>query len=330
MSAGRGEKELTAQEAIALAQEELSPFWFGSEPLLIGLDQGGQVQVFPLERDFSKQLWLIIVVDPASFWGDSVFDIVQELESRYRVLGLNILVIYSVKYQFQKSPNAARKWVPEKKTTSVQCFDVNCHLAAGFRAVELPKVLLFKEGVRLFETSSKGWVAEADEQIQKALRMTEPGLPLAPVISIVDGVIYDTSSVNFNSSSLAIPGFKLLGNWHHDHEKVWTDDPAAQLSFISPASEVSILARPKEDLEAVPHFLVELMGQPPYDAVRGGSLRVSENSELIVQVKDAKFYSLLTGLPVNERGVSLRFENVKQCPIEIYGLRFGEKMKARS
>ena len=328
MSWTRKEKELSPQEAIALAREELSPYWMGSDPLLIGLEQAEGYQAFPLNREFIKQLWLVIIVDPTTFCGVSALDLVREMESRYRVLSLNILVVYSVRYHFQKNPTAAQKWFEEATTTCVRCFDVNSRLVSAFRGVEMPKVLLFKEGKKLFEFSGQGWISEMDSNVQKALRLSDPGLPLLPVLKSVKGLSFDLQSVNLNANSMSFPGLILSGHWDADEEKIWTKDVDAQLSFRSAGSEVSILARTKDNTDIVPSLVVELCGLPPYDAVRGKHLRMSDNSELIVTLSESKLFSILTQLPSDERQVTVRFRNVNNSPVEIYGLRFGDRMRA--
>ncbi len=327
MSWGNKSKELTAEEAIAIAREELAPYWFGSDPLLIGLEQGGGYQAFPLNRDFVKKLWLILIVDPTTFLGESILDLIREWEKRYRVLSLNVLVIYSVRYQFQKNPRAAQRWIEGEATTCVRCVDVNSRLVSAFHATDLPKVLLFREGVRLFEYIGKNWIFETDFQIHKALRMADPGLPLPPVLQGLDHLTLDTQMVDLNSTTLGFPGLSLLGNWSHDEEKIWTNDEDARLNFRSFGSEVALLARPKEESDSTPTLVVELNGLPPYDAVRGSSLRVSESSDLVASLNGLNLFSILTELPTHERNVTVRFKNIKECPIEIYGLRFGEKMR---
>ncbi len=323
------QKEVTPEEALAAAREELSPYWFGSDPMLIGLDQGnGDYRAFPLYREFVKQLWLIIIVDSTSFWGSSILELTREWETRYRVLSLNILIIYAVRYQFQKNPTAAQKWIEEATTTCVRCFDVNSHLVDAFHGDSLPKALLFKEGKKLLEFSGQNWIGEVDLHIQKALRMTDPGLPLFPVLKVVGGISYDVQSIDLTKREPKMRGLSLVGKWTYDEDKIWTNDPEAKLSFESPGSEVSILARARDNSDFIPFLMIELNGLPPYDSVRGRSLRVSETSDLIVTLNESKLFHLLTGLAPTERQVMISFRNVKESPVEVYGLRFGERMQA--
>ncbi len=84
-----------------------------------------------------------------------------------------------------------------------------------------------------------------DSNVQKALRLSDPGLPLLPVLKSVKGLSFDLQSVNLNANSMSFPGLILSGHWDADEEKIWTKDVDAQLSFRSAGSEVSILREPR-------------------------------------------------------------------------------------
>ena len=321
------EQEITHQEALALTRAELAPYWAGSDPLLIGLEQNGVNQVFPLDGDFVKQLWLIVIVDPVTFWGYSILELIREWETRYRGLSLKFLVIYSARYRFQKSSEAARKWFEEIPTNMIRCFDSEARLSAAFGASDFPKALLFRNGEKIFECSGPDLIPRVDFQIHQALRIGDPGLPLRPVLQGIDGLYFDSKVIDLNSKSLPPLGVELTGSWESDQEKVWTKDGDATLSFTSPASEVAILAFATETAESVPYLGIELNGLPPFDSARGKHLRVSENADLIVPLNDCRLYSILTELPKGERRVTVRFKNLKTSSVEIYGLRFGEQMR---
>lgn len=329
MSWARREVELTPQQAIEMARKELSPYWVGSDPLLIGLEQQGAMQAFPLDRDFIKQFWLILIVDPTTFWGSSVVRVIQEWESRYRSLSLKFLVIYSTLYEFQREPSQVHQWVSDELPSCVQCLDANSNLVAAFRGTALPKALLFNQGQKLFETSSPHWISDMDLQIHLALRMTDPGLPLQTNLKGIDGLVVDNQSIPLNLTSLSQSKIQFLGDWSGDETKIWTQDPNAAIQLVSPGSEVAVLARPQNEAENFPQMSVELNGLPPYDSARGSSIRVSDALDLSAHVNRAKLFSLLVNLPAHERDVTIRFKDLKDTPLEVYGLRFGERMKVK-
>jgi hypothetical protein len=326
VSWGRRARELTRDEAIAQARLELAPYWFGAEPMLVGLEDGSEIHAFPLEGNFTRETWLVLLADSTTFWGSSIIECVRAWEERYRLVGLNILVVYHALYQFQRNPTAAQKWMEEEVISCVRCFDVNSALIQALRGTVMPKALLYKDAQLYLEVSGEEWISKTDLKIQQVLRMMDPGLPFPPVMSQIQNLVYDCERIDFGSRAVESGRAVFTGRWEQNEEKVWTQDPDATVVFRVTGSELAILAQPsREDASAA--IAVELCGLAPYELVRGKHLRISENAELVVQLIGPKLYWVLTGLPAHEREVTLRFRNLTVSGVELYGIRFGNRMK---
>ena len=347
------EKELTPEEAVERAKKELSPYWFGSPPLLAAVRMGpDKVSAFPLEASFGKQSWLMFFIDPTDFSGDVMIQCAREFHRRYHTHQLGFLIIYRPQYSYMRGRDSLEQIKIRHQLPFPIVVDADETLLAAFGATTLPKILLFTEGKTLLQAEGPSWMADFEIEIQKFLRSRDPGLPLLPEMEAQPTFFKDVSRLDFGrdrGAAFPKPGFStqvkgfwvgnfpdigktkpevgqviLSGNWIQDGDRIATQDSKARLDFVSPGSGVSIVAQALPPAEDLGKIVVEVEGIPAYDAFCGGDLGFDDEGSSTLRPEKPQLYHLLESLPSKNRWVTLRFPHAGQGAVAIYGLRFSE------
>lgn len=198
----RREKPLTLEEALEAARLELAPRWFGSTPLFAAYRDDAGSALYPLEAEARKHSWIWCVVDLASFESVSAIECFNRWHAMYGDLGPRFLLVIT-KYggSLAGLPNASDRLRKRYRFDYPVTFDPNSEFAEALGCETLPKAVFFHGEKRLAETRGS-WDASLETAMQKALRATDPGLPLfAPVDP---GVVIDrgASRVALNDKSL--------------------------------------------------------------------------------------------------------------------------------
>lgn len=352
------EKELTAEEAVALAKKELTPFWYGTTPLFAGVKNENQFAILPLDPEFAKKSWLIFFVDPTDYTGESAVIYAKEWGRRYGQQHLDILFVFAQTYRFLASREPIRQIIEKQTLEFPIVVDTDETISISLGATTLPKILLLKNGSRYFEYCGTEWMLSAEFDIQNFLRGADPGLPLLPALSSLPGVVRDVLRMEFgaapkigNEISYPFPGFVqnekgereghflgtrpkamepgdlfIGGVWKQDDEKIITHDPRASLGFCSPSEKFSFVAEPlhsTKDFIKIPMISIEVNGLPPYEAILGEDMSTDESGVFVIKVENQRIYHVLIEMPEGDREITLRMINADKNPVCIYGLRFG-------
>ena len=356
------EKELTLEEAVALAKKELAPFWFGIGPQIAGVKANGKYAVYPLNTEFSKKSWLIMVVDPTDFFGEAGVLFAKEWFRRYGDLGLDILVVFTAPYSFLKVAENAQKYVERLDAEFMVAVDVEQAVAPALGAAQPPRVLLLHEGETHLNSGGVDWLKDAEISIQSYLRKTDPGLPLLTVFQPKIKTITKTARVEFGfegeTAAFPEPGFQLdkdgkrvgdfpapkagqevpidskennekfsislVGKWTQDKERIVTSDPNASLTFRSPFERVAFIAQSLSRTTDHPLVSLEIGGLAIYEAIAGEHISFQDDGKTVARVYKPELYHVLNGLPKTKRDITFKFEVSSDCPVALYGFRFGE------
>src|SRR5690606_27299132 len=124
MSWKKKEKELSEQEAIDLAKKELSPFWFGTSPQIAGVKINDQYSVLPLDPEFNEKSWVVFLLDPTTFSGESALELAKVWQQRYLSNQLHTLIIMTPTYEFLTQIETIDNWLESKSLPYVICVDV--------------------------------------------------------------------------------------------------------------------------------------------------------------------------------------------------------------
>lgn len=356
------EKELTPEEAVAIAKKELAPFWFGSTPLLAGIEQEGASLVVPLSKDFFKKAWIIFLIDPTDFEGENAILFAKEWYRRYHLNSLGFVLVLVPSYDYLKRPESIQKLIEKQQIIFPLVLDAERALASALNATKLPKIVVLDKGKVIQAHDGEESFSEIEDRLQKFLRSTDPGLALLPLFFPKTGGVLNVGRYEFGYKTkmgiplmdFPAPGFAvgedgirrarfvdansgsiehdegsdkfiISGDWQQYPEGIATSDPTAYIQFLSPAQKVSLVAAPagKVGLDP-PRITVDVGGVSVYDAISGEDVKMDDNGETQVRVVKPLLYHLLVGLPKEQRKVGLRFPTAKRSPIALYGIRFGE------
>ena len=177
------EKDLTPEEAVVIAKKELTPFWFGSPPLLAGIEHEGRSLIVPLNKEFIKKGWMIFLIDPTDFAGESAMLYAKEWYRRYNLNNLGFIIVLVPSYDYLRRPESIKKLIEREQISFPLVLDAQGALAHALSATTLPKIVLL-DGGRVVQAYDGGEeFNEIEHHLQKFLRSTDPGLALLPLFA---------------------------------------------------------------------------------------------------------------------------------------------------
>jgi hypothetical protein len=168
------EKELTKEEAIALAKSELSQYWLNSTPLFTATEVDGQASLFPLDRVFEKKSWLIAILDPTCYRARVLIDFFKVWSERYVGYDVGFSLVLAPKYPFIKEQaflGAISELVGSHASVSAD------HDGLIMKAVGMenePKVIMFSESKKMVEATGLEDIAQIESKVQSFLRKKDP------------------------------------------------------------------------------------------------------------------------------------------------------------
>lgn len=354
------EKDLTAEEAVALARKELEPLWFRSDPLICGVVGENGPQAVPIDSRFMKQSWVLIFSDPTLFSSESVYRYIREWSKRYAAHGLGFLIVFRQTYGFFRERPVVNAIIDREEINLPLVVDADGALAHAFGVTAYPQALLVKAGGQvLYRSTSKDWNEGLEARIQTFLWETDPGLPLSPAAELSRGLSSDWYTVEFGAGAaqavaarVPLPGFPaedseglrtakfsglrtdkmeptqvfLSGEWTQESDRMITRDPTATIGVTAPSGRLSLIAASlgKFDELRSSKVFVTIQDKPAYEAVAGSAVTLDESGQSLVRVREARVYPVLKGLPARDREITFKMSNADREPIAIYGIRYGD------
>ena len=345
------QKELTKDEAIALAKQELAPHWHKVSPLLAGVRTEAGVSAVPLEPLFGDNSWLLIFVDPTDFNGEAAVHFAKEFHRRYSPYCLRGLLILKAPYAYLRERDAIEQHIERRGILFPVALDHDGLLSAAFRATEGTRCLILSAKGIPFEASGPAWARDAELGLQVFLRSTDPGLPLLPVLERPDSLPSDLVRLDFGKDrgvKFPAPGFTtplgafsagefpvggsanmnegvplaLAGRWVQDGDRIATTDPKAQISMHAPGPGMGFVAEPLKKSVDGGRVVVEVNGIATPDIFADENLSYDDEGHSLVRADGPRLYRVLKKLSERERNITLRFPYADQVPVALYGVRF--------
>ncbi len=347
------EKKLTHEEALTLAKKELTPYWFGSDPLIGAAQTEQQIQIFPLSHSFNEKPWFILFVDIMHPIGELSAHFTKEWHKRYYQNGLNFLMILKASYTELFTPPLIQHFIKKLQIPFPVVLDHNNLLTAGFGIKDSPSVILYSNEKKIFTHTPQVFFSNTELSIHHFLRATDPGLPLLPIYQSSEkqishfekiefgrgqGVQFPSPGFIINETGYGIGAFKhmatpvqlkkndliISGSWAQDHERIITMDSHAAIHFYSEHPQIAVVAQaltkhPADRGEIV----IEVNGAPAYDTHIGENVILDESGLSMVKIESGNLFHILKNLPTNRRNISLTFPKSNLVPIAVYGLRLG-------
>lgn len=324
-------KELTREEALEKAKQEVSHQWLNSSPLIGAFPAGGKLQLFPLDPIFQKQGWLIFFKDPTHPSAPHEWKILHEFHKRYSDYGFNIILVLDPHYSLVREKEFTEALVRKNGLTFPIVIDTNRALAQCFGlavtgSAERPthSVVHFPNE-KTVSHKGVGWSEPLEKVIQTYLRNKDPGLPLPPIFepATLPGVEIDRTDF-FRGAAEPVPElhFEYAGIWYQEGDRLVTADTHATLSFQCPSSHFTLVARALARSSNVARVQVEVNGAPVPVGFADRDLQADDDGGLRIRLEEPRPYSVLQNLPSNLRKITLRFPNADRAAVGIYGVSY--------
>lgn len=321
------EREYTPEEAYALTLREATPHWYGSPPLVVGVDLHDRVYPQPLDTSVQKGIWVFFFVSATGAEFPRVREIYRLWLKRFRSLGVNFVFSFRAHYSYFNERRAVEAWIASLGFGTPAVCDVSGSLARAFGANGEPGVAILADGKIHFADAGPLCTENAEAELHTALRRQSPGLPLWPVIRESGELLRSTDRWPLRENAKAILGrqVELVGRWEFDESRIVTSDPKAELHFTAPASAVAIVARSLSDSGDPTRIRFDAEGASFSDSFAGSDFQVDDEGNSSLVLGGPRAYFALQGLTPVLRKLRFRFPFAKVSPVGIYGLEFGEK-----
>lgn len=309
------------EEIIETTKRDLSPFWFGSEPLLAGIASEGKIIAYPLSPKVISRDQIFLFIDPTAFSNERAPEFLREWRLRYNRHKVDTILVICSPYKTLQKPERIQDLVKKYSNSFTLTLDVGNLIAKAFSVSEFPKAFLLSKGKVLFEKTSEENFPLFEIEIQNYLRKNDPGLPLLPKFQMTTPGKKDTRRIEFSENTRDI---KISGNWVKQGELIITSDPNASLSMMCIENFFSIIARSGSTEGKSAEISIEINELPPDEEAFAKDLQPLDDGRAIALIREARTYHLLTRLPSENQKITLKFLTANHCPIELFGLRFGQ------
>lgn len=313
------EKELTLEETITLAKQELSPYWFGHSPMIAGTNNGGVYSIFQLDKEFSEHTWIVFVVDITSFESSESLKFSRLLLTRYGRFGVKCLFIVNPTYDFLTDPHSVRLFYEAKDVDFPVVVDHQKFLAHALNVKTPPGVSVFKKG-RLTHQYFGDWTKKIEQTIHDTLRAGDPGLALLPIHVPNEKPLMDKHRMELGKG-LGFKPISIHGKWQQDAQSIVSRDPDASIQFKINGRGLGLVARSVANSGLYGKVMIELNEEIPPDQLGGEDLVHDEAGIPCLKVREGRLYHALSQMDPGDSLIRLSFPEAKTTPIALYGIR---------
>ncbi|MGE0614181.1 MAG: TlpA family protein disulfide reductase [Bacteriovoracia bacterium] len=330
------ERELTPEEAIALAKQELKPFWFGVTPLFAAIRQPDAVTIHPLDPQFSSHTWILYFLDQNSFHYGNALKLAAEWQKRYAPYSVRSLIVMHSDYPQQADAAAMEKFIEKTHLKFPVVLSQGGLVPSAYQVKSFPTVTCIHQGRVFHSMSGNRWFDTVETVLQDHLRKSDPGLPLAmplqsrelPAIAEISRALGKKAATNLvfkpsrnGASAPSDEKILLIGQWTQTDDCVTTSDPEAQIRFRTRLPRVSIVAASLSKTVESAKILVESDGAPALDIFSGTDLKFEDDGQSFLEIKDLQLYQALEKLTPDKFEITLKFSHAKRVPVAVHGIR---------
>ena len=176
------EKELSKDEALKIAIDELTPLWFGSKPLVAGVSENGKTTAHPLDKQFISKNWLILFWDPSIYNGLNAINMITQWKNRYGKLDFNILSVINTSLSIIRDSREIKKLISNFKLDFPVTNDPEQDLMKAFGVEKLPSCIFLSKGSIAFRAQGEEIYKFFETDLQKFYRKDDPGIPFSPIL----------------------------------------------------------------------------------------------------------------------------------------------------
>jgi hypothetical protein len=322
--AKRRDREFTPEEAFAITLREVTPHWYRSEPLVVGVDAEEGAYPQPLRADIRTGTWVFFFVSATSPVFDRSIAMLRLWQNRFSSLGVRFVFAFRGNYAYFNERKAIEAWLASLELTFPCVCDFDGSLAKGFGTPHEPGIAILDEGKVVYSGSGERWLEGAEARLQSVLRGHSPGLPLWPVASETGLHLLPVVAwpLRAGADALVFAKVKLVGQWVIEDDRIVTADSKAELSFVAPGSAVEIVARNLGESGDPTRIRFDTQGASFSDQFAGKDFVVDHEGNSSLLLSHPRAYSALRGIPSALRTLRFRFPFSKVSPVAIYGLEF--------
>lgn len=312
----RREKPLTLEEALEAARIELAPRWFGSTPLFAAYRDEAGSALYPLEADARKHSWIWCVVDLASFESISAIECFNRWHDMYGDLGPRfLLVITRYGGSLAGLPNASDRLRKRYRFDYPVTFDPNSEFAEALGCESLPKAVFFHGEKRVAETRGS-WDTSLESAMQKALRATDPGLPLFTPEN--PGVVIDRGAT---SVALSDPSLRFGEHWRVEESDRVVFQERGTLTLNLRGRCAGIVALSDGESRPSRVFVTGAGGASIPEDQRGKDIVVDDAGRTYFDVTAYGLYEFYRREVASAAELHLRFASATETPLRLKGVR---------
>jgi hypothetical protein len=211
-------REKFFNDLIAKASRELTPFWFGSKPLLSGFEFDEKLRLLILDPAIQKGTWFLVFTDITTFRGAQLIEVLNEWALRYRIFSFSFLLILKHRYDFLEESAILNQFLQAKKFPAILALDKNDQLSRVFETTAAHTFLGLQNGVPELrvdilsqdsqaDPAAVPWYQSAELSLQAFFRTKDPGLATLPLFDTEkeypeDFLAYDLGTHSQNQNVL--------------------------------------------------------------------------------------------------------------------------------
>lgn len=170
MALKKRERVLTPAEFKAKQKRDYEPFWINSEAIF-------GANLFPISESFKKQVTILFLLDATDFTTERTTELLAQWNHKYANLRWDGILVFQLKYAFLKNAKFFDKFKNQKIF-----LDAFGELFDRFGSGKEPVAVVLKDGELISSIPLLPNFIEStyllEQQLQKALRIGDPGLPL--------------------------------------------------------------------------------------------------------------------------------------------------------
>lgn len=317
----RKEKPLTLEEIKAKMVQQSEASWLHSTPL-IGLAASSDGPVWlPLDPSASEGTLLLFLLDFGDYLSDAILDQISDLMDQYSRLPWRPVIAYQPKTLFLKQAKFFERYrnqshfhlIPVYTDQTGDWFDTLNTNGAPTLAILHQGVVVFKES---FSTDPMRTLFLAEEQLQKILRVEDPGLPLF-------GVTTRKTKKTLEKGVIPIESLDLGGNWIRGNQTVMTEDSSASVSFQFEGDHLRLLANLHPQARDPSRFSIFFNDEPLAGAHYGPHTYQGDRGNPTVELNRTQgVYEIIDAETTLRGKITLKFLNAVENPVILYSLRF--------
>lgn len=322
----RREREYTPEEAMAITLREVTPHWYRSPPLVVGVNLSDRSYPQPLDARMLSGTWVFFFVSATSPTLERMLQVQKLWEKRYAPLGIEFILSFRGHYSYFRERKTIEHWVNGLPIRSSAVCDVTGALAKSFGSDSEPGMAILSEGKIVFTAAGLLSITEAEKCLHSVLRENSPGTPFWQPLEDEERGLRSTDRWMLfeNSKPILSQQVELIGNWEIGDDRIVAIDSKAELHFRAPGSSVDLVARSLSDAGDPTRIRIDSNGTSFSGGFSGKDLVVDDDGNSSVILGAPRSYGLLRNLPESLRTLRFRFPFSKINPVAIYGLEFGD------